>query len=296
MTLAARPEAFRDLARQPRRVAAHLAFASAGGRTFLARQLTPHPFHITRVFRFADDPAGAATLYLQSSAGGLYGDDDLSLSLSAKSGAFAHVTTQASTVVPPARGGAARHAVDVSVAEGATLEYLPDPLILFDGADARTSLDVSVAPGGRAIVADGLVLHRPGGGSVEAAFDNRVAIRWTDDGRSPLVEHQRAAGAALRQALSLPREPDRPLHYAAVYAVGAADCAAVATAVREALAGLAPAARPRLSGVSALAGKGVVVARLLAGSGAAVTAGIDAAWRAARAAMAGGPAPRRRRK
>ena len=67
-------------------VDASLTFRQRGGRTFLGGQLTPHPFHITRPFYRPDDPAGMATLYLQSSSGGLYGDDQLDLGSSPRPG------------------------------------------------------------------------------------------------------------------------------------------------------------------------------------------------------------------
>ncbi len=75
-----------------RQVAAKLTFRRHGSRSFLAHQHTPHPFHLTRPFYLPGDPQGMATLYLQSSSGGLYGDDDLSLHIALEEGAGAHVT------------------------------------------------------------------------------------------------------------------------------------------------------------------------------------------------------------
>ena len=60
-----------------RAVGAALRFRRSGNKTFLVKQYTPHPFHITRPFYVDGDPDSMATLYLQSSSGGLYGDDDL---------------------------------------------------------------------------------------------------------------------------------------------------------------------------------------------------------------------------
>ena len=100
-------------------VNAELVFDVRHGKTFLARQLTPHPFHITRPFYFEEVPQGIASLYLQSSSGGLYGDDHLTLDIAVRKNAAAHVTTQASTVVHAARGGVTRNRVRIHVERGA---------------------------------------------------------------------------------------------------------------------------------------------------------------------------------
>ena len=99
----------RSVAANPvRRVSAELGFSRAGPLTYLGAQRTPHPFHITRPFHLSGDPEGMATLYLQSSSGGLYGDDALSLDVTAAAGTAVHLTTTASTVVHAARGGRTR--------------------------------------------------------------------------------------------------------------------------------------------------------------------------------------------
>jgi len=165
----------------PRRVAAHLAFRRAGGRTMLAAQRTPHPFHITRPFHLAGDPDGMATLYLQSSAGGLYGDDDLSLDIETGRGAAAHVTTQASSIVHASRGGRTRQAVTLRAGEGSFLEYLPDPAILFAGADLEAEVTAHLAPGARLLLSDSALTHDPAGqGAPFLRYANTLTIHSPD--------------------------------------------------------------------------------------------------------------------
>ena len=78
-------------------VEASLHFHRGGGRTVLAHQHVPYPFHATRPFYLDRERPEIATLYLQSASGGLYRGDDVALSIVAGPHAAAHVTTQAST-------------------------------------------------------------------------------------------------------------------------------------------------------------------------------------------------------
>ena len=61
-------------------VEALLHFCRAGGRTVLAGQRLPYPFHATRTFYLDRANPEIATLYLQSASGGLYRGDSHGLS------------------------------------------------------------------------------------------------------------------------------------------------------------------------------------------------------------------------
>ncbi len=95
-----------DADRDPlgRGVEATLRFAVGGGRTMLAHQHVPYPFHVTRPFYLDPQRPHLATLYLQSAAGGLYRGDRLLLAIDVAPGGSAHVTTQASMIVHDTRG------------------------------------------------------------------------------------------------------------------------------------------------------------------------------------------------
>lgn len=289
-------------ARRPVLVDASLIFRQRGGPTFIGSQLTPHPFHVTRPFYRPGDPAGMATLYLQSSSGGLYGDDQLGLRIVAEAGARAHVTSQASTMVPASHGGRARLGTRLRVEAGATLEYVPDPLILFEGADAETTLDVSMAKDAIAIVADAVLLHNPGGGMpTSGSWMNTITLTVDGERLPRFVERQRL-DLGDRLAFGLPRGDGSAarLCYGALYWVGP-DTTAAAAALSAGFAALGRASRPRSEagwlywGVNALPAKGIVGARFLCGDGATLGSALEAAWSAARVAT-GAARPARRRK
>jgi urease accessory protein len=135
----------------------------AGGRTTLLRQHIPYPFHITRPFHLHTARPDLATLYLQSASGGLYSADDLSLALHMAPGAAAHVTTQSATIVHECRAASARLKVAATVEPGGFLALVPDPLVLFPGADVATATDLTLHGNARAIIADAASLHDPRG-------------------------------------------------------------------------------------------------------------------------------------
>lgn len=140
---------------------AQLGFVRGGGRTVLARQHVPYPFHITRPFRLDPHLPECATLYLQSSSGGLYTGDRLALDIEVGVGAQAHVTSQAATVVHRTPENEACLSTAICVRDEAFLILTNDPFILFPEAHLRASTQVTLAPGGRAILADGFATHDP---------------------------------------------------------------------------------------------------------------------------------------
>ncbi|MEO1774960.1 MAG: urease accessory protein UreD [Pseudomonadota bacterium] len=268
-----------------RQVAARLAFAAGPGGTWLAGQRTPHPFHITRPFRLAGDPAGMATLYLQSSSGGLYGDDDLDLAIRVGKGAAAHVTTQASTVVHHARGGETRTGVTIEAAEDSLVEYLPDPAILFAGARLDTRLTLSLAPGARAIVADAQLSHDPAGAGdpfERLCAETRIVAA---DGTPRLIDSVDIDGASWR-ARTAPWSASAMLVVA-----GHGDAPAAAGQIGQALAQI----EGVWAGASAFGDRDLVVVRLLAEGGVALTRGLATAWAAGRIALTGSPPPARQK-
>lgn len=172
----------------------------AGGRTVLRDQYVPYPFHITRPFHANPDRPDLATLYLQSASGGVYAGDDLSLTLAVGQGAAAHVTTQSATIVHECRDRPARLATTAVVEAGGFLALLPDPLVLFPGAEVAASLDVTLHAGARAILADAAAPFDPRGeGRRFRRFHGAIAVR---DASGALLLSDRGGidGAALTGA------------------------------------------------------------------------------------------------
>jgi len=139
-----------------------LRFAAApDGRTYLDHQFSRYPFHICRAQYVDPHPKGLATIYLQSSAGGIFADDRLSSVFHALSNSQTHITTQSSTVVHRMDNGDACHNVQIRAEENSFLEYLPDPMILFPMARLRSSLLVQMHPSATVLIADAFTSHDP---------------------------------------------------------------------------------------------------------------------------------------
>ncbi len=278
----------------PRQVAAKLTFRRHGSRSFLAHQHTPHPFHLTRPFYLPGDPQGMATLYLQSSSGGLYGDDDLSLHIALEEGAGAHVTTQASTIVHAARGGTTQQSVVLDCGKESLLEYLPDPLILFAGARLRARFSAQLDRSAALIFADSFLVHDPGAGtSIFERFENDIVIRRRGEDLPLLIERQYLAATDWPAAGSLSL-PSYGCH-GSLGVISDCPCDEVAAAVKR---GIAEAGLDRAAcyaGVNALPERGLVWTRFLCRDGAALSGALAAAWCGARLALTGRQPPPRKK-
>lgn len=119
------------------------------------------------------EPGQPLEAVLVNVAGGLADGDALEARVSLHDGAQAVVTTPAAEKIYRSLGEEARVATRIEVGEGAVLEYLPQEAILFDGARLGRRMEAEVAPGGRLLAAESVVLGRIARGEVW----NRGALR-----------------------------------------------------------------------------------------------------------------------
>lgn len=266
---------------------AGLVFARTAERTFLARQHVGYPFHVTRPFHFDAEPAHLATLYLQSSSGGLYRGDRLSIAIEAGADTAVHITSQASTVVHHARGDGVVQEVVLDAGPGAFLAFATDPLILFPGAAIETRLTVRLAAGATALVTDAFLTHDPEGSG--RPFDlYRSSVEVLDAaGRRLMVDRARLRGEDLGGGIA----PQGGFAASAsVYALGLAGEALAPERLEQAVAG-----DGILAGASPLPNGAGLGMRILAGGGVPLSRALDAAFAAVFTARFGA-APGRRRK
>lgn len=269
------------------RIEAALHFAVGGGRTMLAHQYVPYPFHITRAFHLDPQRDDLATLYLQSASGGLYRGDRLLIEIDVAPGAAAHVTTQAATVVHDTRGRAAAQSTRLRVAHGAFAAVTPDPLVLFPGAAIQSAVDVTLARGACAILADGFACHDPTGKGRSFARATLATVVRDDEGRVRLSDRGAVDGSTFLGAVS-PAGPNGAA--GTLLALGPGSQRIDAAALER-----------RLDAVRCIAGVtctphelGVAV-RMLAPDGGALARGLDVAFATAFEALLGFPPARRRK-
>ncbi len=137
---------------------------------------------------------GMATIYTQSCSGGLYTQDRLVTTVNAQPGTKVHLTTQASTIVHSSTRGPAHHVTEIAVQEGALIEYLPDPVILFPRAHLISKLKLTITDSSRAVLFDSFLAHDFRGGRREFdVFDNDVRI-CASNGVPLVVDRYRISG------------------------------------------------------------------------------------------------------
>jgi urease accessory protein len=263
----------------------------AEGRSYLAHQFASYPFHVCRAQYLDPELPEMASLYLQSSAGGLFAGDRLSLRIAAAAGAKAHVTTPASTIVHRMPEGEARQRTLLEAGSGSFLEYLPDPVILFPQARLRSRLRLRLGDGATAILADAFLPHDPAG--AHEAFGSYESETEIEDagGRRLVLDRFRVSGADAQAGAA--GVMGGHAMQATILAVSSAVAPeALLTALRQGMATCGP---PVYGAASLLPNGCGAWARLLAEDGAALTGATTQLWAAAREAVSGFP-PRPRRK
>lgn len=206
---------------------------------------------------------------LLNTSGGVAGGDRLRIAVALAADAAATVTSQAAERFYRAREGDASASVhsQVDLAAGASLHWLPQEAILFDGCHIDRRLTVDMAGDATFLGVEALVFGR-------AAMGERIRHARIAD----TITIRRAGRLALHDAIRLSGEVASQLARPAI-ADGAAAMATILHVAPDAACGLdglraALAAAPVEAGASAW--DGMLVARLLARDGACLRAGIVA--------------------
>lgn len=168
------------------------------------------------------DPGEASTAVLITTAGGLTGGDHLRIDIAVDAGADALCTPQAAEKIYRAVATAAAGIdVTVQVADGARLEWLPQEMILFDGARLLRHVRIELAATARLLAGDMTVFgriargERFGRGLLFDRWQLRRAGRliWTDAARldgavAATRDHPAGYHGAVAQALILYAGPE----------------------------------------------------------------------------------------
>ncbi len=201
--------------------------------------------------------AGAFEAVLINTAGGIAGGDQLATAITLEPGAAAVATSQAAERVYRARAEdeSARWTTDLALSAAAQLDWLPQELILFEGAALRRRLTLRLAENACFTGAEMVVLGRTASGEriTRLRFDDLVRIER--NGTLLLHDATRLTDEAFRAQASL----GGMAGFATLLHV-APDAEARIPALREALP-------PRDAGATSPVA-GLIVARILATDGA----------------------------
>jgi len=135
-----------------------LGFAPRGPRTALVHRQQRGPLAVQRPFYPEGD---ACHVYVLHPPGGVVGGDTLHIQVDLAAGAHALLTTPGATKFYASAGETARQVQSLHVADGATLEWLPQENIFFPGALASLQTRVELEGGARFIGWETQCLGRP---------------------------------------------------------------------------------------------------------------------------------------
>ncbi|WOD39428.1 urease accessory protein UreD [Nodosilinea sp. E11] len=125
---------------------AHLGYAVEAGRCIPTQTYTRAPLRVQRALY----PEGDALCHsvLVHTAGGLVGGDSLAIALQAEAGSQVLVTTAAASKVYGSETEAqSSQRVEITLAPGSCLEWMPQETIVFNHAHYHQDLRVNLAPG-----------------------------------------------------------------------------------------------------------------------------------------------------
>ncbi len=130
-------------------------------------------------------PTGPHRVHLVQAAGGPLGGDELALGVHLGARTCLQVRSAGATVVQPGNPAArAQWTVVADLAEGAVLDWRPEPTVICDGAELRSRMTVALHGAARAVLYEVVVLGRAGqrGGR----FHGELTV---DCGGVPLLAH-----------------------------------------------------------------------------------------------------------
>ena len=135
-----------------------------------------------------------------NTAGGLTSGDRLGFAMSVGAGAALTATTQTAERAYLAPDGPARLTIRAEVAAGATLDWLPQETILFQGSDLSRETQIDLGPGASCLLVEIVTLGRRAMGEVvtKAQLADRRTV--TAQGRPLHIEALRLTPESLRDA------------------------------------------------------------------------------------------------
>ncbi|MEU2871097.1 urease accessory protein UreD [Streptomyces olivoreticuli] len=117
------------------------------------------PFALRRLRAYGPEARVALVGAMSAPLGG----DRLTLTAEVEDGAALRFSTTAATIALPGRTGApATYDTRIRVGDGATLHWLPEPLISARGSDLRSTTRVELAPTARLVLREEQILGRAG--------------------------------------------------------------------------------------------------------------------------------------
>jgi urease accessory protein len=161
--------------------------------------------------RFPNHAGKALEAMLVNVAGGIAGGDRFRVEWHVEDGAEAVMTTSAAERIYRALGAPAKISTSIRCGKNAKAIWLPNDLILYDGAEALRRIDADCAGSSTLLIAETIVLGRTASG--ETFRTGRLQDRWRirRDGRLVFAEDLRLDALALDGSANPARQGGHPV-------------------------------------------------------------------------------------
>ena len=174
-------------------------------RTVLSHRYMAYPLSVSPVFRLEEADAKRAYLYRMNTSPGLLAGDTIGMSLQLGAGAQLYLAEQAATKVHTMPDLASQAVVNnwIEVGDRATLEFLPEPLILFADSALTQSTEIILHPTAGLSLGEILLPGRLARGEVYQfrQYSSRVRVK-SPEGKVWFAETMRLLGQDNRFAQS----------------------------------------------------------------------------------------------
>jgi urease accessory protein len=153
-------------------------------QTVLSHQYTAYPLSVSPVFRLDGDfDCDRAYLYMMSTSPGLLAGDEWNVSLQLAANSNLYLTDKSATKVHsmPIDGTKATINYDIEIDTGATLEFVPEPLILFADAILEQTTNIKIHPTGHLCLSEIILPGRLARGEAYQfhSYLSRLQVRST---------------------------------------------------------------------------------------------------------------------
>ncbi len=170
-----------------------LSFVRRAGRTVVDRRMFAWPYVLTRSFHVDPDRPDCLSVIVQTASGAVHGEDSLVQRFTLGPGTAVCLTNQGATSVHRAEPATcAAETVRLDVASNASLEYLPEPRVMFPEAALSQTIELDCAADAYALIFDAFTMHDPlGEGRYFRELESTFCLRRSG-GEPLLIERMRA--------------------------------------------------------------------------------------------------------
>jgi len=198
-------------------------------QSFVQRQYATYPFRLSRALRLDPTDAHRTYLYIMNSSPGLLAGDAFQISVRLSDRTALYLTDQSATKVHQmAVDQRACIHYDVEIGSGASLEYVPEPIILYRNANLEQTMRVTLAPTGSLFLSDIMVPGRLARGECFhfRRYVNRLNV-YTPDGALLFADAMQLKGQGQQHLTSSPLFATHPILASVILVVPNADLQAL---------------------------------------------------------------------